>query len=46
MFLWFAAMAVLGVWGIAQPPTVLAALNPLYGLSYLVSHGLTRAFWC
>ncbi len=41
MFLWFAAMAVLGVWGIARHPQVFAALNPVYGLSYLVSHGLT-----
>jgi KUP system potassium uptake protein len=41
MFLWFAAMAVMGVWGIAHHPRVFAALNPVYGLSYLLSHGLT-----
>jgi len=40
MFLWFAAMAVMGIWGIAQHPAVLAAVNPYYGLAYLFSHGL------
>jgi KUP system potassium uptake protein len=41
MLVWFAAMAVMGVAGIVQHPQVFAALNPVYGLSYLVSHGLT-----
>jgi KUP system potassium uptake protein len=41
MLVWFAAMAVMGVSGIVQHPQVFAALNPVYGLSYLVSHGLT-----
>jgi KUP system potassium uptake protein len=41
MLVWFAAMAVMGVSGIVQHPTVFAALNPYYGLSYLVSNGLT-----
>jgi KUP system potassium uptake protein len=41
MLLWFVAMAVMGVSGIVQHPTVFAALNPYYGLSYLVSNGLT-----
>jgi KUP system potassium uptake protein len=41
MLLWFAAMAVMGVWGIARHPQVFAAFNPVYGLTYLVSHGLT-----
>ncbi|WP_298254764.1 KUP/HAK/KT family potassium transporter [Bradyrhizobium sp.] len=41
MFVWFAAMALLGVWGIANHPQVFAALDPEYGLSYLVSHGMT-----
>src|ERR1700674_1706867 len=31
MCLWFLAIAVLGVVGIARHPAVLAALNPLYG---------------
>jgi KUP system potassium uptake protein len=41
MLIWFAAMTVMGVWGIARHPAVFAALNPVYGLSYLASNGLT-----
>jgi KUP system potassium uptake protein len=40
MLVWFAVMGVLGIWGIAQNPSVLAALNPFVGLSYLFSGGL------
>jgi KUP system potassium uptake protein len=39
MGLWFLAIAVLGIVGIARHPAVLAALNPLYGLRYLFSNG-------
>src|SRR5580700_8857088 len=39
MALWFLAIALLGVWGIARHPAVLAAVNPIYGLRYLFSHG-------
>ena len=41
MLLWFIAMAAMGLWGIVQHPTVLAALNPRYGLAYLFSNGIT-----
>ena len=41
MFVWFIAMALLGLSGIAQYPAVLAALDPLYGLAYLASHGMS-----
>ena len=41
MLVWFVAMAVMGVSGIVQHPKVFGALNPVYGLSYLVSHGMT-----
>ncbi|MEW6643831.1 MAG: potassium transporter Kup [Pseudomonadota bacterium] len=41
MLVWFVIMGVLGVVGIAKHPSVLAALNPLYGLSYLFSSGAT-----
>jgi KUP system potassium uptake protein len=41
MLIWFVAIAVMGVSGIVQHPKVFAALNPYYGLSYLVSNGLT-----
>lgn len=39
MALWFLVMAVLGIWGIAQHPTVVAAVNPASGLRFLVSDG-------
>jgi KUP system potassium uptake protein len=41
MLLWFLVMAVMGISGIVQHPGVFAALNPVYGLSYLFSHGAT-----
>ncbi len=41
MLVWFVIMAVLGLVGIAKHPSVLVALNPLYGLSYLFSSGAT-----
>jgi KUP system potassium uptake protein len=41
MLLWFGAIALMGISGIAQHPSVFAALNPVYGLSYLFSHGGT-----
>jgi KUP system potassium uptake protein len=40
MFVWFIAMALLGLSGIVQHPAVLAALDPRYGLTYLLSNGL------
>jgi KUP system potassium uptake protein len=41
MALWFAVMAMLGLWGIAQHPTVLFAIDPRYGLAYLRAGGQT-----
>jgi KUP system potassium uptake protein len=41
MTVWFVSIAVLGVAGIARHPGVLWALNPLYGLRYLVAGGYT-----
>jgi KUP system potassium uptake protein len=41
MLLWFLVMAVMGIGGIVHHPAVFAAINPLYGLSYLFSHGAT-----
>ena len=37
--LWFLALAVLGVKGIAQHPSVLAALNPLHAARFFLEHG-------
>jgi KUP system potassium uptake protein len=39
MALWFAVIALLGIWGISQHPSVLIAIDPRYGLSYLTSGG-------
>jgi KUP system potassium uptake protein len=41
MLLWFLVMAVMGIGGIVQHPAVFAAINPVYGLSYLFSNGAT-----
>ena len=37
MLLWFAVIALLGLWGIVQQPRILLALNPLYGLDELIA---------
>lgn len=36
--LWFTALAVLGALSIAQTPTVLNAINPMYAISFALSH--------
>ena len=37
--LWFAALAVDGMWNIARAPIVLQALNPIHALRFATSHG-------
>jgi KUP system potassium uptake protein len=39
MAAWFTVIALLGLWGIAQHPGVLAALNPWRGIVFLFSGG-------
>jgi KUP system potassium uptake protein len=39
MLVWFAAIGILGLLGIVKHPSVFAALNPAYGLSFLLSNG-------
>jgi KUP system potassium uptake protein len=39
MAIWFVAIGVLGLVGILQHPAVLAALNPIYGVRFLVADG-------
>jgi KUP system potassium uptake protein len=39
--IWFIAIAIAGTWHVAQSPAVLAAFNPLHGISFLFSHGYT-----
>ena len=40
MTLWFLAIAVSGAFAIITHPAILAALNPLYGLSFVTHHGI------
>jgi len=37
--LWFIAIGIAGIHGIAQAPGVLAALNPLHAFAFLTGHG-------
>jgi KUP system potassium uptake protein len=40
MLAWCVVMAMLGIYGIMQHPTIFAAVNPLYGLKFLLSGGV------
>jgi KUP system potassium uptake protein len=37
---WFCALAAGGAWHISENPVVLAAFNPVHGVSFLFSHGV------
>ena len=37
---WFAAIATAGLWHIGQNPRVLLAISPLYGIEFLLNHGI------
>jgi KUP system potassium uptake protein len=37
---WFAAIAIAGLWHVARNPAVLWAFNPAYGITFLLSHGM------
>jgi KUP system potassium uptake protein len=39
MVVWFASLAVMGVVHISDDPSVLAAINPVYAVQFLLSHG-------
>jgi KUP system potassium uptake protein len=39
MVVWFATLGVLGLVHIVDDPSVLAAINPLYAVQFLLSHG-------
>jgi len=41
MAIWFCTIGLLGVYGVIQHPSIMVALNPMYGLSYLFTHGST-----
>jgi KUP system potassium uptake protein len=40
MVLWFAALAGAGIIALFAAPQVLLAINPMYGINYLLGHGL------
>ncbi len=37
--MWFAALAVAGVWNMAKEPAILAAANPLHAFRFVTAHG-------
>src|SRR5205085_5702449 len=39
MIVWFTALAVMGLIHISDDPSVLAAINPWYGVHFLLTHG-------
>jgi len=39
MVLWFSSIAAMGIVHISDDPSVLAAINPYYGVQFLLSHG-------
>jgi KUP system potassium uptake protein len=41
MLLWFISIAALGLWGVAQDPSVFRAVNPYYAFHLLAGHGLS-----
>ena len=41
---WFLSIAALGVWHIADEPSIFRVLLPTYGISFLATHGVTGLF--
>src|SRR6204780_1656062 len=41
MLVWFVTIGALGLWGVAQYPSVLQAINPYYGARLLVTNGFS-----
>jgi len=41
MLLWFVTIGALGLWGVAQYPSVLQAINPYYGARLLITNGFS-----
>lgn len=44
MLIWFLAVGLLGLWHVIQHPGVMAALNPLYAIEFLLNHGILSFF--
>ncbi len=41
---WFVALAALGLWRILAAPAILAAFNPIEGVTFLATHGVPGLF--
>jgi KUP system potassium uptake protein len=41
MIVWFAALFISGIWSLMETPAVLVAINPYYGLQFLVRNGMS-----
>jgi KUP system potassium uptake protein len=44
MVIWFATLALTGLVSIMHYPAILAALNPVYGLKFMLAHGFMSFF--
>jgi KUP system potassium uptake protein len=44
MLIWFVVIGLLGLWHVVQQPVVLLAINPLYAIEFVASHGLLSFF--
>ncbi|MEG8043749.1 potassium transporter Kup [Sphingomonas faeni] len=42
--LWFVSIGALGVWHIADEPSIVRVFLPTYGISFLATHGVTGLF--
>ncbi len=42
--LWFVSIGALGLWHIADEPSILRVFSPTYGILFLASHGVTGLF--
>jgi KUP system potassium uptake protein len=40
MLIWFFVIAAAGLWHVVADPSVLAAINPAHGISFLAGHGM------
>ena len=44
MVIWFAILAVMGLFYILQAPQIIQAVNPYYGMHFMASNGITAFF--
>jgi KUP system potassium uptake protein len=42
--IWFFAIAAIGIWHITSDPGILFAFDPLYGIEFLIHHGVISLF--